>query len=233
MKKLEAAEAERAKNIDTALEDLEGVIDQLKTAQESRDEDAKRIRDDIRALHKGLPRLLDAQKETHEARMREVTGELKSLRTLVVQRVNPNATAQQANPNGAAATAGNYLRHSGGNAPVPGTRAGIPGAAGEENAPPDMIAAEQSKPAPTFGSGVAVAIPAWQRAMLTQAPQATAKQALAIPGAASPTTLGQPLAASPTSPLEPGAGIPTAAPPADTNGPSAATAEQEAGSSAS
>jgi len=174
--KLAAAEAERTEHFDTSLADLDNVIGELKRAHDQREDDARKLRDDMRGLQAQLPRLLEAQKESNEARMREVTGELRSLRTLLGQRMNPS----------------NHLRPSSGNAPAAGSRAGTPVAEGEENTIPNAAAGEHHKyfapaqqaqagrgAASYIGSGMSAAIPAWQRATQTTAPQGATTQATA------------------------------------------------------
>ena len=177
--KLEAAEAQRTQHFDSALADLENVIAELKEAHNAREEDAKRVRDDIRGLKQSLPQVLEGQKELQDRRMREVSEELKSLKALVVQRVNPNVTS---------ATVGNYLRPSSGNTQMPGPQAGAPSAAGDENAVLNVNADERSKTpsqaypdlsgrgSPYVGSGMPAAraaIPAWQRPRQPPASQAS------------------------------------------------------------
>ena len=184
--KLEAAEAERVKHFDSALADLERAIAEVKEAQDTRDEDAKRVRDDIRSLKTMLPRSLEAHKEVNDNRMRDIVGELKSLKTLVSQRVNPNATST---------SVGNYLRPSSGNASVSPSHSMTPNATGEENAGISATTEkDQNLPSQYPGSGMpasrAASIPAWQRAMQPQAQQATAGRASPLPGAVSPVAGG-------------------------------------------
>ncbi|KAK5662048.1 hypothetical protein OQA88_10162 [Cercophora sp. LCS_1] len=175
---LKEAERERTERLDTALGELETVLNDLKSANRRRDDEAQRIRDDVQGLKDSIPRALGNQKDITETRMREVNAELKSLKTLITQRMNPTATSTSVS---------NYLRPGSGNV----TPAPSPAAIGSENVEvngtgpkPASVADEQpprreftpAAPSPSlgrsspFGSGMAAggskaSIPAWQLAM--------------------------------------------------------------------
>ncbi|KAK0708218.1 peroxisomal membrane anchor protein conserved region-domain-containing protein [Lasiosphaeris hirsuta] len=104
---LKAAEQERTERLDTALGELESVLTELKSANRRRDDEAQRVRDDVLGLKDAVPRALNNQKDLTDTRLREVNAELKSLKTLITQRMNPTATST---------SVGNYLRPSSGNA---------------------------------------------------------------------------------------------------------------------
>lgn len=104
---LKAAEQERTERLDTALGELESVLTELKSANRRRDDEAQRVRDDVQGLKDAVPRALNNQKDLTDTRLREVNAELKSLKTLITQRMNPTATSN---------SVGNYLRPSSGNA---------------------------------------------------------------------------------------------------------------------
>ncbi|KAK4185569.1 peroxisomal membrane anchor protein conserved region-domain-containing protein [Podospora australis] len=98
---LKAAETERTEKLDNALNDLESVIGELKSANRRRDDEAQRVRDDVQNLKDSIPRALSSQKDLTDSRLREINAELKSLKTLITQRMNPTATSTSVN---------NYLR---------------------------------------------------------------------------------------------------------------------------
>ncbi|KAK0672989.1 PEX14 peroxisomal biogenesis factor 14 encoded by the pex14 protein [Cercophora samala] len=100
---LKAAETERTEKLDSALNELETVIGDLKSANRRRDDEAQRVRDDVQNLKDSIPRALNNQKDLTDTRLREVNAELKSLKTLITQRMNPTATSTSVN---------NYLRPS-------------------------------------------------------------------------------------------------------------------------
>ncbi|KAJ9151342.1 Peroxisomal membrane protein PER10 [Pleurostoma richardsiae] len=177
---LKAAEQERTERLDTALADLETVINDLKSANKRREDEAQMIRDDVKTLKDSLPKTLDAQKEMTDRRLVEVNAELKSLKTLISQRMNPASSSGGFN---------SYLRPSSGNStPVSGA-AGGSGAAGSENADGGKANEEQQPSSSSyqnyvsglnrsspFSSGApasAASIPAWQRAMATKKTEPT------------------------------------------------------------
>jgi peroxin-14 len=170
---LKAAEKERTEKLDTALNELETVLGELKSAGRRRDDEAQRVRDDVQTLKDSIPRALGGQKDLTDARLREVNAELKSLKTLITQRMNPAAAAAATTP----ASGGHYLRPASaasGNAtptspavtpaPAPAVENGS-AEAKEEARPParqDYLASgNRSSP---FSSGMQskASIPAWQ-----------------------------------------------------------------------
>jgi peroxin-14 len=169
---LKAAEQARTERLDKALQELETVITDLKSANRRREDESARVRDDVQNLRDSIPRAMTAQKDLTDNRMREVNTELKSLKTLISQRMNPNATSTSVS---------NYLRPSSGNAsPVPPPSVSV--AEDVENAAVNGVsgsasaAAEESKrpeparPSPfsSGGSQAKPSIPAWQLAMASK-----------------------------------------------------------------
>ncbi|KAL2174486.1 peroxisomal membrane anchor protein conserved region-domain-containing protein [Thermothelomyces heterothallicus CBS 202.75] len=159
---LKAAEKERTERLDTALAELETTISELKSANKRRDDEAQRMRDDLQNLKDSIPRGLNNQKDLTDTRLREVNAELKSLKTLITQRMNPTATSS---------TISNYLRPQASGSATPSSPAATP--APGENASTD--AKEEPKPAgqstplngsrpSPFSSGIPgkASIPAWQ-----------------------------------------------------------------------
>ncbi|KAK3316126.1 peroxisomal membrane anchor protein conserved region-domain-containing protein [Apodospora peruviana] len=122
---LKAAEQERTERLDTALSELETVINDLKSANRRRDDEGQRIRDDVANLKESIPRAMDNQKSLTDSRLAEVNAELKSLKTLIAQRMNPAATSTSVS---------NYLRPSTGNGNVSGPSPSSTPAPGAENA---------------------------------------------------------------------------------------------------
>ncbi|KAK3381364.1 peroxisomal membrane anchor protein conserved region-domain-containing protein [Podospora didyma] len=160
---LKAAEQERTQRLDSALGELETVINDLKSANRHRDNEAQRVRDDLQNLKESIPRAMDNQKELTDTRLREVNTDLKSLKTLITQRMN---LATAPSPSG-----GNYLRQTNSNA----TPAAVPVTTGNENKNTSnskaASGADQPKPESSsfgrsspFSSGMSqkASIPAWQ-----------------------------------------------------------------------
>jgi peroxin-14 len=88
---LKAAEQDRTQRLDNALSDLENVITELKSANNRREDEAHRIRTDVQALKESIPKALNAQKDLTDGRLRELTTELGSLKTLMSQRANASS----------------------------------------------------------------------------------------------------------------------------------------------
>lgn len=86
---LKAAEQARTERLDTALTEVENVISELKSASKRREEESRRISDEVRGLKDLIPRAMEGQKESTDNRLRELNTELKSLKTLMGQRLNP------------------------------------------------------------------------------------------------------------------------------------------------
>ncbi|KAL5120670.1 peroxisomal membrane protein pex14 [Pleosporales sp. CAS-2024a] len=88
---LKASEEARTARLDTALGELESVLASLKESSKRQGDDNRRIEDDVRGLRNLIPKALDAQKESTDNRLRELSTELKSLKTLVGNRMGAGA----------------------------------------------------------------------------------------------------------------------------------------------
>ncbi|POS76561.1 peroxin 14 [Diaporthe helianthi] len=171
---LKAAEEERNEKLNNALFELETVISDLKSANRRREDEAQRVRDDVHGLKDSVPKALDAQKSLTDTRLQEINSELKSLKTIVSQRM----TSQQPS----ASTNSIFNRPS---VPTPALTSvppapATPGsngvangnAASEETPKPSSGPSVQDYAASTgrsspFNSGISastVKIPEWQRA---------------------------------------------------------------------
>lgn len=98
---LKKTEQLRTEKLDTALNELESVMSDLKTANRRRDDDALRIRDEIQALKDAIPKAMEGQKKTTDNRLYEINTELTSLKTIVSQRM---AAVSKPATNGVAST---------------------------------------------------------------------------------------------------------------------------------
>ncbi|KAJ4293767.1 peroxisomal membrane protein pex14 [Collariella sp. IMI 366227] len=158
---LKAAEKERTEKLDTALNELETVISDLKSANRRRDDEAQRVRDDVQNLRDAIPRAISNQKDLTDTRLREVNAELKSLKTLITQRMNPTATSTSVS---------NYLRPVASGNVTPSSPTATPASVEntttetkEEAKPANDYISNASRPSP-FSSGMQskASIPAWQ-----------------------------------------------------------------------
>ena len=91
---LKAAEESRTQRLDSALTELETVVGTMKEQDRRREDDARRNTDEIRGLRDLIPQALEAQKEGQEKRLKELGTELKSLKTLVGNRMGIPATSE-------------------------------------------------------------------------------------------------------------------------------------------
>ncbi|KAI9803032.1 MAG: hypothetical protein M1825_002267 [Sarcosagium campestre] len=84
---LKSSEQARTERLDTALREVEEVIAELKSSSRRREEDGRRLGDEVRGLKELIPRALETQKESNDGRLRDLNTELKSLKTLVGNRM--------------------------------------------------------------------------------------------------------------------------------------------------
>lgn len=180
-KTLKDAEEARTSRLDSALSELETVVTSLKDSDRKREDESRRNADEIRLLRDLIPKALEAEKNATETRLRDLTSELKSLKTLMGNRMGgtPSNTGSVHRPTpsfGASATA----TTNGAPTTAPAVGAASPTVApvtqNGESAPVDAATSTDaakataasprsatSSPFPRFGSGKA-AIPAWQMA---------------------------------------------------------------------
>lgn len=89
---LKTAEESRTERLDTALAEVESVLADLKTSSRRREDESRRITDEVRGLKDLIPKAIDGQKESADARLQELNAELKSLKKLMGQRMNPTSS---------------------------------------------------------------------------------------------------------------------------------------------
>jgi peroxin-14 len=88
---LKASEEARTTRLDNALGEVESVLTTLKESSKRQGDDNRRIEDDVRGLRDLIPKAMDAQKESTDNRLKELSTELKSLKTLVGNRMGAGA----------------------------------------------------------------------------------------------------------------------------------------------
>ncbi len=93
---LKASEEARTSRLDNALGEVESVLATLKESSKRQGDDNRRIEDDVRGLRDLIPKALDAQKEANDNRLKELSTELKSLKTLVGNRMSAPAPTPRA-----------------------------------------------------------------------------------------------------------------------------------------
>lgn len=181
---VKAAEQQRNEKLNDALTELETVISELKSSNRRREDEAQRIRDDVQGLKDSIPKALDAQKTSSDTRLQEVNAELKSLKTIISQRMASQQPAANnylnrpsaATPTPVASPATATAPASGNDTGANGTSNGTPNGQVVANDTPNGGSSFQGNVSTTgrsspFSSGIpaaSVKIPEWQRAMATK-----------------------------------------------------------------
>lgn len=176
---LKATEQQRTEKLDSALAELETVIDDLKSTNRRVENETQRVRDDVTNLKQSIPKALDTQKDLTDKRLQEVNAELKSLKTIISQRMNSQAPSAVNNYASRAAV----TTPTSATAPAPahenGTNGTTNGHSTTDETPKQNNGNGSSAfdfPAATgrsspFNSGMSAAnvkIPEWQRAMASK-----------------------------------------------------------------
>lgn len=86
---LKSAEEDRKARVDAALEEVESVVQDLKNAGKRREDESKRVGDEVRGLRDLIPKALEGQKESQKKALEDLQTELKSLKQLVMNRTAP------------------------------------------------------------------------------------------------------------------------------------------------
>lgn len=171
---LKSSEQVRTDRLDAAMAEVESVIGELRTSSRRREEESRRITDEVRGLKDLIPKAMENQKESTDTRLRELNTELKSLKTLMGQRMNSAASINTLSygriPGPAASTPTTVTTsnpsNSSGNLP---NEAVTPKPASvSSGTAPESVASLQGRGSSPFNTGApprTAAIPAWQMAM--------------------------------------------------------------------
>lgn len=92
---LKASEKTRTERLDAALSEVEAVIGNMKDSSRRRDDESRRLGDEIRTIKDLVPKAIKTQEENADARLKELGAEMKSLKTLLNNRMaagRPNST---------------------------------------------------------------------------------------------------------------------------------------------
>ncbi|OZJ05552.1 hypothetical protein BZG36_01696 [Bifiguratus adelaidae] len=164
-KAVDAVTASSAK-VDTSLETMTTTLDDIKTSNDNRDKELKEMKEEVDRIRESIPELINKHKETQAANLADLQNEIKSLKSLLLNRRPPTT------PTTSAASAATPTT-------PPTTEAEASASAAESFA--QRITAMGSKP----GSGKA-AIPAWQ--MSPSNATASSTETEAVEGASSSNT---------------------------------------------
>ncbi|KAI0377037.1 peroxisomal membrane anchor protein conserved region-domain-containing protein [Hypomontagnella monticulosa] len=124
---LKSSERERTEKLDKVLDELDTFMRDTKSASRRHEDETDRLREEMKALKGVIPKSMTANKEFADNRLKEITNEVKSLKSLINQRMNNSSTP--APPPAAPSVATNgYLRPTNGNiAPPTASGASSPG----------------------------------------------------------------------------------------------------------
>ncbi len=169
---LKASEEARTTRLDNALADVESVLSGLKESSRKQNDDNRRIEDDVRGLRDLIPKALDSQKESTDNRLRELSTELKSLKTLIGNRMNAGAAQPASTPapyygmGQAQAHVPTVNVNGTSSASTPATQSTQQTNGTSSTTVPSSAATTERSTSPSYGRipGGRAAIPAWQMA---------------------------------------------------------------------
>lgn len=84
---LKESEKARTERLDTALGEVEAVVGRMREANESREAEGRRLAREVESLRDGIPRAIEKERERDEERLKELVAEVRSLKTLVGNRM--------------------------------------------------------------------------------------------------------------------------------------------------
>ncbi|POS87963.1 hypothetical protein EPUL_003804, partial [Erysiphe pulchra] len=89
---LKESEQSRTTKLDVALTEVETTLSNLKSSCRRREEESRRITDEVNGLRHLIPKAMEEQKETADTQLKELNTELKSLKLLLSQRINSSVS---------------------------------------------------------------------------------------------------------------------------------------------
>lgn len=189
---LKTSEEARTERLDTALREVELVITELKTASRRREDEGRRISEEVSALKGLIPKALEGQKDLTDGRLKELGSELKSLKTLIGNRMGGGVSSPAASARNYGALGGQAVSGSGSTTPreppaqnssngsgTSGLGASIGSSESQtarSSTPTTVSSAPNKEGSTSFGaSSGRAAIPAWQMAAASKAKSVTSE----------------------------------------------------------
>ncbi|KAJ5141386.1 hypothetical protein N7526_002381 [Penicillium atrosanguineum] len=160
---LKAAEEARTERLDAALKDVENLVSDLKSSSRRRDDETRRISDEVKNLKEAIPKALEGAREGNENRLKELGGELKSLKVLLGNRLGLNSRSRcytspaEETPSPSASTTTTATTATNGMQPTVTP-------VEQEPQPAAASPAPQNNDSPLSKLGRSASIPAWQMA---------------------------------------------------------------------
>lgn len=212
---LKEAEETRTQRLDSAISDVEAIVAELRTANQKREDDARRMETDIKSLKESLPKAIDSVEKSSEKQLKELSVELGSLKLLMSNRMgasssNPYPTSATPTTSNRNVVDGISSVRSGSSTPATeaasGSSSNITGVNAPStqapfsttqsygySAPSSSSTVARPKSATPFGAaGGKAAIPAWQMAAQNKAkemPASSPHQETPVDGADAVATL--------------------------------------------
>lgn len=193
---LKKAEEERTERLDTAITDIESIIAELKTANTKREDDARRMEQEIKTMKDSLPRSIDNVRDASDRQLKELSAELGSLKLLMGNRIGGSSSGmagipktQPANISSIGSPAQTPATETAPGSSTNVTGVNAPGKAPSFAMPSSSSSQSPSAPRPasstSFGASGKAAIPAWQMAAQNKQQQQQQKDfnIAPIPGA--------------------------------------------------
>lgn len=197
-KELKDAESARKERLDAALAEVESVVGKMKEANEARETEAKRWAREMEDLRNAIPEAIRREREGTEGKLRDLATEMKSLKTLVGNRMGQPPPPQGGRTWGSTTSGvggvnginGISSSSTGGAAAVPESNStpapAINGSATSDEAttpaPQPSVLPDRAASASPYGSkilGGKAQIPLWQREAKKRSEEAAAAAAAA------------------------------------------------------
>ncbi|RAL15563.1 uncharacterized protein BO97DRAFT_468462 [Aspergillus homomorphus CBS 101889] len=192
---LKSAEEERSERLDAALNEVENLVSDMRNASRRRDDETRRISDEVKSLKDAIPKAMENAREGNENRLKELSTELKSLKVLLGNRLGGGGSG--ANTPMAGRTVGGI--------PLPATSRPAEESAPASNATSGVTAgsteqtSQSAQPSPSASTaslstnplsqlGRSASIPAWQMAAANRSKTASPASSSAADNSTSATT---------------------------------------------
>lgn len=95
---LKNSEKARTERLDHALAEVESVIGKMKEASENRESEAKRMAKELEEIKESIPQAIQREKDAMDGRVKDLATEMKSLKTLVSNRMSGQTQNQRPVP---------------------------------------------------------------------------------------------------------------------------------------
>ncbi|PYI20558.1 hypothetical protein BO99DRAFT_481072 [Aspergillus violaceofuscus CBS 115571] len=192
---LKSAEEERSERLDAALREVETLVSDMKNASRRRDDETRRISDEVKSLKDAIPKAMESAREGNENRLKELSTELKSLKVLLGNRLGGGGSGANSSIAGRAV----------GGIPLPTASRPADESASASNATNGSTAglteqpSQSAQPSPSASTaslgnnplsqfGRSASIPAWQMAAANRSKTASPAPSNAADNSAATTT---------------------------------------------